>query len=136
MKVKRYLAAGLAAVLLLSVLSGCGKQEADKNASSAQTGVTSEKESSKQESSEVAAGDFEHDPVLNELGADTICKEKVTLSIGLVQNSNIENYDTNAYTKMLEETANVDIEFKLFTGTDAEALEKLQMMIAGGESQI
>lgn len=130
---KKYLAAGLVAAMIIGTFSGCGKQEADKDASSAKTSVVSEEKSSEQVSSGVAADDFEHDPVLNELGADTICKEKVTLSIGLLQNSNVENYDTNNYTKMLEETANIEIEFQLFTGTQAEALEKLQMMIAGGE---
>ena len=139
MKIKsmqKCLAVALAAVMSASLLTGCGNSSGQEKSSEVQQSAESQStqvESSDVQSSEETADDgFEHDSVLNELGADTICNEKVTISIGLKTNANVENYDTNYYTQMLEEVANVDIEFVLFPAGD-EGQQKLQMMIAGGE---
>ena len=53
------------------------------------------------------------------------------MSVGLAQNANVENYDTNYYTTMMEEVSGVNVEFVLFPA--GEAQEKLNMMVAGGE---
>ena len=142
MKVKtmqKVLAMALAAVMSASLLTGCGNTVSESKSSEIKSSEvqTSEAQSSQSESAGVQSSEavkdaFEHDPVLNELGAEPICNEKVTITIGLKSNANVENYDTNYYTQMLEEVGNVDIEFLLFPAGD-EGQEKLQMMVAGGE---
>lgn len=140
MKIKsmqKWLAATLAVVMSASLLTGCGNTDGEtssneKSSEVQQSSQTQTENSAEQSSEETSNDGFEHDPVLNELGAETICNEKVTISIGLKTNALVEDYDTNHYTKMLEEVGNVDIEFVLFpAGNDGQ--DKLQMMIAGGE---
>ena len=133
---KRLLAVALAALMAGSMLTGCGSNAKQSEVSNAEekSSQASVAESSKAESSEAVSEDgFVHDPVLNELGVEPYVKagEEVTITIGLTQNMNIENYDTNYYTQMLEEVTGVNIEFLLFTS--GENQDKLQMMVAGGE---
>lgn len=136
-KVKRLLAAALAAVMLVSSMTGCGTQGAvnsDPTNAPDSTNVSDPTNAPEatQGTEAVDEDAFEHDPVLNELGADTICKEKVTITIGIKSNANVEDYDTNWYTQMIEEAANVDLEFVIFpAGNDGQT--KLQMMVTGGE---
>ena len=59
-----------------------------------------------------------------------ICKQKITLTIGIPKNAFVEDYKTNAYTKWLEETANVDLKFYLLPDPDGGT--KLQIMLASG----
>ena len=54
--------------------------------------------------------------------------ERKTVSIGITLNTNVENYDTNAYTVWLEEQMNIDIEFVLFEDIE----QKLPVMINAG----
>ena len=131
---KKVLALALATIMSASLLSACGNKAEESKSSEAQSSEvqSSEAQSSEAQSSEAAADDgFEHDPVLNELGVEPFVKEEVTITIGLSQNANIENYDTNLYTQKMEEKSGVNIEFVLFPS--GEAQDKLQMMVAGGE---
>ena len=106
------LAAVISAVMLAAMLTGCGsKEEIQKSETQKSTQQTSQAESS---SAEVVEEGFKHDPVLNELGVEPFCKEEVTITVGLRANANIENYDTNYYTGMLEEVTGVNLEFMLF----------------------
>lgn len=75
---------------------------------------------------------FVHDENLNEVGTEPIAKEKVTLTIGVRQNANIEDYETNWLTQMIEEAANVDLEFVEYVADEWEQKVRLQMA-AGGE---
>ena len=134
---KKLLALALAAVMSASLLTACGNKTEETKTSEAQQ--SSEAQSSEAQSSEAAVSSevvaedaFEHDPVLNELGVEPYVKEEVTITIGLKQNANISDYNTNYYTTMMEEVTGVNIEFLLFpAGNDGN--EKLQMMVAGGE---
>lgn len=56
---------------------------------------------------------------LNEPGTFPISKEKITLTIGVEQNQNVQDWETNALTKELEEKANVDLKFEIFPAADA-----------------
>ena len=134
---KKLLALALTAVLSAFLLTACGNSAEESKTSEAQQ--SSETQSSQAQSSEatqssevVAEDAFEHDPVLNELGVEPFVKEDVTITIGLKQNANIENYDTNWYTQLLEQYSGANIEFQLFPAGN-EGQEKLQMMVAGGE---
>lgn len=55
---------------------------------------------------------------MNEAGTFPISKEKITLTVGVQQNQGIEDWETNALTKELEEKANVDLQFEIFPAAD------------------
>lgn len=55
---------------------------------------------------------------MNEAGTFPISKERITLTVGVQQNQGIEDWDTNALTKELEEKANVDLQFEVFPAAD------------------
>lgn len=57
---------------------------------------------------------------------------QVTLTIGLAQNLLVEDYDTNAYTRWLEETTGYNIEFYYFPAGD-DAKTKLTTMLLNEE---
>ncbi len=70
---------------------------------------------------------------LNEPGTVPVLKEKVPLSVLVIQDTNIEDMETNAYTLKLEEEVNLDLSFEyLPAGTDAK--QRLALMISGGET--
>ena len=56
------------------------------------------------------------------------CKEPVTIRIGLTQDPLVTDYEDNKFTKFLEETCNVNIEFDLYPAADAES--KIRILIA------
>lgn len=70
---------------------------------------------------------------LNPLGTLPFCKERETLSILLMEQTLVEDYETNAFTKYLEDTLNIDIEFHFLPGTAAAAGDKLAVMVSSGE---
>lgn len=72
------------------------------------------------------------DPNVTAPGTLPICKERVTVSIGVSQNSNIIDYYTNWSVQYVQDRCNVDIEWVLFPATDADAESKLDLMIASG----
>lgn len=74
------------------------------------------------------------DSNLNEVGVFPVCKEKITLTIGIErEGSFIEDYKTNALTKYLEEKMNADLEFVRLDEGEADKSIKL-MMSAGGNN--
>jgi len=131
---KKMLASVLAAGMTMSVLTGCGSAETeqpkDTNAAPAATVAAGAGAPATEAGAESAAPAFEHDPNLNEVGTEPIAKEKVTLSIGIQQHSNVENFDTNVLTGWLEEMANVDLEFVEYP--KADMANKIRLMAAGG----
>lgn len=127
----------LVVIMSVSLLVGCGAKNESSNVSNDEnTGVSAESNSG--EVSSVATDEdtlaFEHDANLNEPGTEPVCKEKIKLTIGIVQNTNVQDYNTNYYTQMLEEACNVDLEFVLFPAT--EAAEKLRLMCAAGGADL
>ena len=123
---RKFLASVLAASMLMTVLTGCGDTEVKSSEVASEVQTTSETTAT-----EVVAG-FEHDPILNELGVEPISKETVTLTIGIRQNTLVENYDTNKFTLWLEEMANVDLQFVEFPNN--EFADKIRLMAAAGGS--
>jgi len=119
----------LVSVLLVMflVLSACSTADTDKPAeTNKQDGADQPAESAPQE------GGSDSDGILNELGMEPIVKEPYTLTIGIPQNTNVENYDTNHYTQLLEKKSGIDIKFELFPAKDAK--QKLAVMISGGSA--
>ncbi|MBR4061033.1 MAG: extracellular solute-binding protein [Lachnospiraceae bacterium] len=129
-KLFRKLCCGLlTAAMIATSLVGCGKETVNEE-STAGSAATSESTVT----SETTATEpgFAHDPNLSELGVEPVCKEKIKLTIGIAQNTNVIDYDTNALTLMLEELANVDIEFYFYT--KSEIRTQLDLMVnAGGD---
>ena len=70
------------------------------------------------------------DPVLNEIGSDTICKEKVNLSVMMSQNGNVTDYETNKYTLQVEKKGNIEFNFNLLPSADAET--KINLTLSSG----
>lgn len=60
-------------------------------------------------------------------------EEKVTLTIGLVQNTLTTDYENNYLTQLIEEKTGVNLEFFLFPSDITEAKQKFSMMVASGE---
>ena len=140
--VKRLMALLIVTGMTLNLLAGCGQDEGETSESPSSKTQESSTESIGSASPESGSGTesgeadqeegFVHDPNLSEPGTQPICKEKVKLTVGVVQNTNVENYDTNWYTQMLKEEANVDLEFYYFPSQDYT--QKLSMMCnAGGD---
>ncbi len=131
---KRMAAFGMIAVITGSMLAGCGKKETEgiSDSSESKGTVTTESTSETQKQDETSG--FSHDPNLSEPGVEPICKDKVKLTVGVVQNTNVENYDTNWYTQMLEEEANVELEFYYFPSQDYK--QKLSMICSAGGDEL
>lgn len=64
-------------------------------------------------------------------GVTPICSEKVALTIAVPDDVNVEDYETNAQTLMLEELGNYDIQFMVLSSTDY--ITKLNMMVQSGD---
>lgn len=75
------------------------------------------------------------DPNANEPGTYPVCKEPITLKVGVKQSENVIDYETNGYTLMCEKDAGVDIEIVPFPGTD-DAESKLKLMINSNQTKL
>ena len=60
-------------------------------------------------------------------------EETKVLTIALPQNANVENYNTNYLTQLLEKECNVDIQFMLLPTSLEDAKSKLALMASSGE---
>ncbi|MGI5878647.1 MAG: hypothetical protein ACOX7W_08570 [Christensenellales bacterium] len=78
---------------------------------------------------ETEAPAFDHDPNLNDPGVLPICKETVKLTIGLTENANVLDYETNDMTKLIEEQGNFDLEFQFYS---SEMTTQINTVVAGG----
>ena len=61
--------------------------------------------------------------------------EKVKLTVGIPQSSTVTDYDDNAFTNYLEETANIEIEFVYFSGSAGEYKQQLAL-ICGAKDEL
>lgn len=71
------------------------------------------------------------DPNANEPGVYPVCKEPITLTVGVKQSSNVADYETNGYTLLCEKDGGVNLEIILFPETD-DAEQKLKLMMNSG----
>lgn len=108
-KVKSVIGIVLAASLVTSFFAGCS----DKTESNVST-------------------EYVADANLNAPGEFPVCKEKITITVGIPKDPLVMDYDTNLYTKALEEKMNCDIEFKYLPAANAEALQKVELMMSSG----
>ncbi|MBQ7565806.1 MAG: extracellular solute-binding protein [Oscillospiraceae bacterium] len=59
--------------------------------------------------------------------------EDNVITIGLLVNAKVSDYDDNAYTKWLEEQTGLDLQFVLFSGTSSDLKTQVSLMMASGE---
>lgn len=131
MKKRAFLSAFLAVCMAASIVS-CGDSgnETSTNSNTSSTSTATSDSSSSDEGGSTADIDTSN---INEPGTLPVLKETVPLKVLFVQDTNIEDMETNAYTKKLEEEVNVDLSFEFLpAGTDAK--QKLAIMISGGDT--
>ena len=86
----------------------------------------SENEQSDDSSNNVSQDDYNSN--INEPGVYPVCKERIELRVGIVQDSNVEDYETNYLTEIYKEKTNIDLLFDVYPNAEAE--QKLQVMVA------
>ena len=76
------------------------------------------------------------DANLNEPGVLPVAKEKITLSVGITQDSNTTSYQygENYMTTRLEDLTNIHIDWVLYPAVADDANSKLRLQISGGET--
>ena len=68
---------------------------------------------------------------VNAPGVFPICKTPITLNAAIRMDNSVENYDTNAYTKLLEEKGNLKFNIEVYpSGNPGQ--ERMLVQIAGG----
>ena len=131
---KKLIALLLALVLVLSLVACTAKEEPEKEeekpADSEQKPAEDKKEEDKKEEKkeEEEAPADEYVP-----GSLPLTTEEKTITIGLQQSPNTENYDTNDYTLWLEEQTGINLEFVYFSNDKTEAQTQLSLMVSGGQ---
>jgi len=113
---KKLIAMLLALVMVLSLVA-CGAKE---EAGAQDPAATTDAAATGTESADAAEGT-----------EDAAEGGRPTLTVGLLRHANTTDYDDNDFTRLVEETANVDIEFVYFSSDVAEANTQLALMVAG-----
>lgn len=106
---KKLMALALVLAMLAALLAGCGaggETDGNKGETAAQSGNSD----------------------------DT--GEKVKLTIGISQNTLVEDYETNSYIKWLEEQTGYDIEVQLYAASSADANTQLSVALLDESSQL
>ena len=119
-----------AASTLTSAAQASAPTKADTAASKTTASQTSA--AAAQASSAAAEAKWPGDPNLNSPGTLPICKDKVTLTIGVAQSTIIENWETNLQTLAYEEKGNYDLTFVEFPSDAKEMTQKIDLMVAAG----
>lgn len=65
--------------------------------------------------------------------ATTGAEARQKLTVAVTANPNVEDYETNYFTKMIENAMNVDLDFVVLPSNVNEAKTKLSLMISSGE---
>lgn len=60
--------------------------------------------------------------------------EKSTIRLALQTNSNITDYEDNAFTQLLEQEGNVEFQFEFLPSAAGDVKNKITLMIAGGDT--
>lgn len=123
---KKTIALLLCLALLLSCLAACGQKETPAGDEAPAAGDTEEAAESPAEDAAPAGESGEHLPLVKD-------GEEVTITIGLQQHAQVEDYDTNYLTRYIEEKTGVNLEFVYFSSDIDEALTQLALMVSGNE---
>lgn len=102
-RARKVIAATIAAAVLAGTLAGCSKEPASTNTASTQSGTVS--------------------------GDSTTEAQVEKLSIAIQQSPIVEDYDTNYYTKMIEDNNKVDLSFVILPTDTNDAKTKMSLMV-------
>lgn len=108
----------VALLLVCSVLFGTTLTGCTKNATN--------KETSKNE-----VGRKDQNPNVNPAGVFPIAKEKIALKVAIKQSPDVMDYDTNEFTKWIEEKTNIDLQFEMLPNKDTAT--KVNLLMASGK---
>lgn len=78
------------------------------------------------------SSEYVADENLNAPGEFPVCKKEVTIKVGIPKDPLVTDYDTNLYTKAIEEKMNCNIEFEYLPAKGDEAKQKVELMISAG----
>lgn len=84
------------------------------------------------EKTTVSSTDSNADDNLNPLGTFPIAKTKTKLSLLMAQDPLVEDYETNSFTKWVEDRCNIDLEFEILPAADSG--DKLAIMISSNQT--
>ncbi len=121
----------LAALMTVVSFASCGNSGGESSASpSSGSSASSGQDSTGSESgSDGQDGDtvLQTPDYMNEADVFPICKETTTYRIAVVENTNIEDYETNYETQWLKEKGNMEFEFEIFPSADLASKVQLQL---------
>ena len=122
---KKMVAAACCATLLAG-LSACGtKDSGTADTGKATAGDTGKESASADNAAEEASG------LLTEPGTYPIVTEPVTLKIMILSKPYIEDYNTNDFTKYIEDLTGIDLEIEAVSYEDSQ--EKINLAMSGGD---
>jgi putative aldouronate transport system substrate-binding protein len=81
-----------------------------------------------------SATGYQRDPNLNAPGTFPINKQRVSLKIGVEGNAMIEDWETNWYTRQIEEKGNYDLSFEVYPA--GEMNQKVELMVMAGGTDL
>jgi putative aldouronate transport system substrate-binding protein len=118
-KVKKYLCVILSIIMVLGCLGGCNTKSKDTKETdgSSSTGIKNQVTDSAKS-------------ILNEVGTYPIVKEPIELKIFLMSMPNVEDFQTNDFTKYMEELTGIKLIFESGTRDDWE--QKLNLELQTG----
>ncbi|MBP3587993.1 MAG: hypothetical protein J6J51_03065 [Clostridia bacterium] len=125
---KKLIALFLCLVMVLGLVACGAKEEPKVEEPAFEVAETKEPEAAPEE-----VVSEQPEKVAPELGTLPLVTEEATITIGVRQSPNTEDYETNDYTKWIEEQTGVNLDFVYFSNDKDEAKTQLNLMIAGGE---
>ncbi len=112
----------LAALLSLGTLTACGGGDTAPESTGGDGGSSVQSEAETGDGGVLATPDY-----MNEADVFPICKETETYRIAVVESTNIEDYETNYETGVLEEKGNMEFEFEILPSADLASKVQLQL---------
>lgn len=109
--------ATVCAMAMIAGVSACGTEKQQDNTESKEQAGTSTAEDGRM--------------LLNEPGTYPIVNEPVTLKVMIMSKPYIEDYNTNDFTKWIEELTGINLEIEAVTYEDSQ--EKMTLAMSGGE---
>lgn len=121
---KRLIALVLSILMVSSVFVGCGKQNTEK----ASNDSGAKEKTSKQESKDIKSKDQK---MVTPAGTLPIANEKIKLKALTPENVFVKDFETNWFTKYIEEQTNIDIDFEIAPKKSSQ--EKINLVLASGD---
>ena len=123
----------LALIMAVGLCAGCGSEKEPAKAETEASAETKQEAEVKEEEKEEAKQEEVKEEAVAERLPLVKDGEEATLTIGLLQNTSVSDYETNAFTLWVEEQTGINLEFSYFNSAIADAATQLSLMISSGE---